>query len=96
MIERGHPLDLVCGELLDFDAQTVAAAGADWWDLTAQATARALVEIGSMSRPLDADGSSGPQSEAGGRALYLHLKADDYRALRNLGAEEPAPPSTPK
>ncbi len=95
LLQRGHPRDLVCGLRSDFDPETVASAQADFRDLGAQVTGRAMVVIGSTSRPLDDDGAWGEKSEAGSRALYLHLKADDYRALRELQAQDALPAPTP-
>ena len=96
MIQRGHSRELVCGPATDLPPEVVAAANVDLLDLWAQATGRALVLVGSISRPLDDDASWGERSEAGGRALYLHLKADDYRALRELQHSELGPRPGPQ
>jgi len=94
MLERGHPRDLVCGGRTDFDPEAITSARADLLDLSAQAMARSLIMIGAISRPLDDEGSWGEKSEAGARTLYLHLKSNDYLALRELESEGPlsAPP----
>ncbi|WGM31794.1 hypothetical protein [Brevundimonas sp. NIBR11] len=90
MLERHHPRPLVCGDRTGLDDEAVRAAENDRLDLTAQASARLAVLMGAMSRSLDDDGSWGQQSEAAGRALYLALKADDYRLLRQTAAQEAA------
>lgn len=98
LLERGHARDLVCGDYTDpaSNAEIPAEASADLLDLAAQVMGRSLVIIGSASRPLDDDGSWGEKSEEGSRALYLHLKADDYRALRELQTLEASPPPAPQ
>lgn len=98
LLVRGHPRDMVCRDYANPEPapDIPAAFKADLQDLAAQVVGRSLVMIGSMSRPLDDDGSWGPQSEAGSRALYVYLKADDYRALRELQAEDAELPPTPR
>ena len=88
MLERGHPRALICaGGAIDSSA---IEAREDLLDLTAQASARVAVLIGGVSRSLDDDRSWGEQSETAARSIYMTLKADDYRLLRQTAAEETA------
>lgn len=98
LLERGHARDLVCGDFTDpaSNAEIPAEASADWMDLWAQVMGRSMIMMGSVSRPLDDDGSWGKKSEEASRTLYLHLKADGYRALRELQTLEAAPPPAPQ
>jgi hypothetical protein len=84
LLERGHPKALVCGESEDFDPAVVSNAQADALDLGAQVAARGAVMIGAILGPRVEDGPWGSASEQVSRSMYLHLKADDYRGLREL------------
>ncbi len=88
MLERGHPSTLVCADVT-IDG-SVTEADEDLLDLAAQASARIAVLMGAVSRSLDDDGAWGEQSEKAARSIYLALKANNYRLLRETGAEEAA------
>ena len=92
LVERGHPIDLVCGRSEAFDTATISRAQADFLDLGAQVAARGAVMIGAILGPRVEEGPWGAASEDFSRKIYLGLKADDYRGLRELVAADSQPP----